>query len=144
MSGTPFTSALHGQSITFDCPDGRPSAIVSCAVYEADADDTATAEAERRVLAFCAEQPTVALVSGPPSPEVMAAIGRGQIDPKLLRLNEPESTTLGSASEREFEDVLRRLSWREVSKLFEREVPRLSENRMVRISVDSHSPWVSG
>ena len=40
-----LTFGITGQSITFDCPDGRPSAIVSCAVYEADADDTATAEA---------------------------------------------------------------------------------------------------
>ena len=40
-----LTFGITGQSITFDCPDGRPSAIVSCAVYEADADDTSTAEA---------------------------------------------------------------------------------------------------
>lgn len=35
---------LTGQSLIFDCPDGRPSAVVSVAVYEATADDTSTAE----------------------------------------------------------------------------------------------------
>ena len=39
-----LTYNVTGQSLVFDCPDGRPSAIVSCAVYEADADDTSTAE----------------------------------------------------------------------------------------------------
>jgi hypothetical protein len=40
-----ITLGLTSQSLVFDCPDGRPSAVTSVTVYEADADDTATAEA---------------------------------------------------------------------------------------------------
>lgn len=35
---------VTGQSLIFDCPDGRPSAVESVTVYEADADDTSSAE----------------------------------------------------------------------------------------------------
>jgi hypothetical protein len=40
-----ITLGLTSQALVFDCPDGRPSAVTSVTVYEADADDAATAEA---------------------------------------------------------------------------------------------------
>lgn len=61
-----LTYGITGQSITFDCPDGRPSAIVSCAVYEADADDTSTAEAATTGSPAVATNPntTLAVAAG--------------------------------------------------------------------------------
>ena len=61
-----LTFGITGQSITFDCPDGRPSAIVSCAVYEADADDTSTAEAATTGSPAVATNPntTLAVAAG--------------------------------------------------------------------------------
>ena len=48
-----ITLGLTSQALVFDCPDGRPSAVTSVTVYEADADDTATAEAATTGSAFC-------------------------------------------------------------------------------------------
>ena len=39
-----LTFGITGQPLVFDCPDGRPSAIVLCAVYESAGDDTSQAE----------------------------------------------------------------------------------------------------
>lgn len=56
-----ITFDVTGQSLTFDCPDGRPSAVVSVDVYEATADDTSTPEDATTGSASVATNPNTTL-----------------------------------------------------------------------------------
>ncbi len=70
---------LTGQSLVFDCPDGRPSGVVSVAVYASDADDTATAESATTGAAAVETNPNTTLAAsaaiGDTSVTVSAATG---------------------------------------------------------------------
>lgn len=58
-----LTFAQTGQSLIFDCPDGRPSAIASVSVWEADADDTSAVEAATTGSASVEANPNTTLAA---------------------------------------------------------------------------------
>jgi hypothetical protein len=78
---------VTGQSLILDCPDGRPSAITSVAVYETSADDTGTAESATTGSAAISD----------PNTTVDATSGAGQTNPKLLYV---AATTGGTTGQR--------------------------------------------
>lgn len=63
---------VTGQSLVFDAPEGRPSSVTSVTVYEADADDSSTAESATTGSAA---------VETNPNTTFDAASGAGQSDP---------------------------------------------------------------
>lgn len=54
---------ITGQSLILDCEDGRPASVTSVTVYQASADDTATAEAATTGAAAVETNPNTTLTS---------------------------------------------------------------------------------
>lgn len=80
---------ITGQSLVWDCPEGRPSSVTSVAVYAAHEDDTGTAESATTGSAS---------VETNPNTTVDAASGAGQANPRLLNV----AATTGFAKGREY------------------------------------------
>lgn len=89
MSATQdITFGLSSQTLVFDCPDGRPSAVTSVTVYEASSDDTSNAESATTGSASVETNPntTVDITSG-----ATADIG----DPTLVYLTSTTGISVG-------------------------------------------------
>lgn len=67
---------VTGQTISFDCPEGRPSSVTSCDVYRWDVSDDDVAES-------AVGSPSV---ETNPSTTVDAASGSGQADPRIINV----------------------------------------------------------
>jgi hypothetical protein len=76
---------VTGQTIYFDCPEGRPSSVVSCDVYRWDIADTDTAES-------AVGSPSV---ETSPSASISAASGYGQPNPHVLNVTATDGVSVG-------------------------------------------------
>lgn len=67
---------VTGQSLYFDCPEGRPTSVTSCSVFRWDVSDDDTAESAIGVPA----------VETNPNTTIDAASGYGQTNPRVLNV----------------------------------------------------------